>query len=400
MKFCLIGEKLSHSYSKEIHNYLGLDYTLEEVKKEDLESFIKTSDYDGFNVTIPYKRDVIPFLDDIDELAKSVGAVNTIVKRNGKFIGYNTDVYGMKYMISKIGVSLEDKKVMILGSGGTSKTAKALCEFEKAKEIYVVSRTGEINYENCYELFPDVIINTTPVGMYPNNGVKVIDISKFSGLKGVVDCIYNPLKTPIIFDAERHNINSISGLNMLVAQGVKSEELWLDKKIDDCKIEECYLNLIKSKRNIVLIGMPSCGKTSIGKLLAEKLGREFIDSDDEIVKRAKKSIPEIFKEQGEEEFRKLESEVIKDIGKFCSKVIATGGGSPLREENRINLKQNGLIVYIKRDLTSLSSSGRPLSQSVGVEELFKKRKPIYESFSDVEVENEEIEKTVLEIMKI
>ncbi len=402
MRYCLIGEKLGHSFSKEVHNLSGLDYSLNEVKREDLKSFVENSSFDGFNVTIPYKTEIIQYLDVLDETARLIGSVNTVHKKDGKLFGYNTDLFGMEKMAEKIGVTLKDKVVMILGSGGTSKTATALCAKLGAKKVYLVSRSGEINYRNCYEKKDvQVVINTTPVGMFPNNLEKVISLSEFPNLEGVLDCVYNPLKTALVLEAESLNVPASGGLYMLVGQAFGSQKIWQNKEISLSLIDEAYNEVYKGKRNIVLSGMPSCGKSSIGKKVAEKLGMEFVDTDSVIEERAGRKISEIFSLHGEEYFRDLETEVIREVSKRSSTVISIGGGAPLREENRLALKQNGVVVYVKRDLSLLVTNDRPLSQREGVRALYEKRKDIYNAFADVSINNDnDIEDAVKEIIKL
>ncbi len=399
MSYCLIGEKLGHSFSKEIHNKRGLSYELVEIERQNLKEFVKNCKYKGFNVTIPYKQEIMPYLDDIESWAQEIGAVNTVVNENGKWKGYNTDILGMEKMVELNGISLSNKSVMILGSGGTSKTAQALCKKLGVKNVSVVSRSGEINYENCYEKTDtQVIINTTPVGMYPNNQQTPIDLEKFANLVAVFDCVYNPLKTRLISKAKSLNLICCNGLYMLVAQALYAQSLWLKTEFTNSDIENILGEIIKEKRNIVLSGMPACGKTTIGKILAQKLNRQFVDTDELVSIKTGKTIPEIINEQGEKAFRDIESDVIKEVSATNGKVIALGGGVPLREENRINLKQNGLIVYIKRDLSFLVSNNRPLSQRKGVQQIYQERKEIYEKFADITVENNEIETAVKEII--
>ncbi len=388
MRYCLIGEKLPYSFSKEVHSRMGLSFSLKELNIDELKSFIEDNSYAGFNVTIPYKTEIIKYLDGLDDDAKEIGAVNTVVKKNGKLIGYNTDIFGMEKSFNKMGVSLKDKVVLILGTGGTSKTASTLCKKQGVKKVYKVSRKGEINYTNCYNLEDvEVIINTTPVGTYPSNFERPVDLSKFKSLKAVFDVVYNPIKSSLVMQAEELSIPSLGGLYMLVSQAIGAESLWLDKEIESEVIDEIYLTLLKEKRNIVLEGMPSCGKSTIGKEIAKRLNRQFFDTDLLIEEKTSKKPSEIIKEKGEEYFREIESLVVKEVSKNSSSVIALGGGVPLREENRKALKQNGIIIYIKRDLSLLSVTDRPLSEKDGVENLYKKRKNVYEDFADFIVEN-------------
>ncbi|MBR0189152.1 MAG: hypothetical protein IJQ23_02050 [Clostridia bacterium] len=386
MRYCLIGECLSHSYSANIHKWRGLNYELKEVPREGLTDFIKEG-YDGFNVTIPYKKEIIPFLDEVDESAKKIGAVNTVVRRDGKYIGYNTDIEGMRYAVSRKGIFLKDRNVMILGSGGAACTAQALCDKEKAKSCVTVSRNGEINYENCYGLTgTEIIINATPVGMFPNIGVSPVDLSRFNNLKGVFDCIYNPFNTALILQAKKLGIKCSDGLPMLVKQALEAQKLWGIKAADDT--EEIINSLYAEKLNIVLIGMPSSGKTTVGKLVAEILGKKFIDTDAEICAATGKTPAEIIETSGEKAFRDIETETINKIAVGAGAVIATGGGAVLRGENVSALKANGVIFYIKRDLSLLTAENRPLSASGGIARLYGERKALYERAADFIVEND------------
>ncbi|MBO4251660.1 MAG: hypothetical protein J5911_03245 [Clostridia bacterium] len=385
-KYCLIGEKLSHSYSAEIHGRAGLDYTLCEVKKEALKSFVD-SGYDGFNITIPYKREIIPFLDEIDDGAKAIGAVNTAVKKGDKYYGYNTDLNGMRYALQRKGISVSDKNVMILGSGGTSDTAKALCEKDGARSVVKVSRSGEINYGNYGELKEtEIVINATPVGTTPNIGVSPIDLSVLPNVKAVFDCVYNPFKTALIMQAEKLGIICSDGLPMLVKQAILAQELWGVKRERD-ETEEYIDALYKEKSDIVLIGMPSSGKTSVGKAVAEMLGKKFTDTDAEIYNETGKTPAEIIEKQGETAFRNIETAIVKRVAVNSGVVLATGGGAVIKEENICALKANGVICYIKRDLNLLSSDGRPLSKNLGICRLYEERKNLYEQAADFSVDN-------------
>ena len=401
-KFCLIGKTLKHSFSPQIHAYLGdYDYSLVEVAGENLQDFVKSKEYAGYNVTIPYKKDIIEYLDDVQDVAKEIGAVNTVVNKNGKLIGYNTDFYGMNYALFRADISLLGKKVMILGSGGTSNTATAVAKHGGAKEIVIISRSGENNYQN-YHLHKDteVIINTTPVGMYPNNYESLVDLDKFENLEGVLDVVYNPMLTNLLMQARARGIKYSNGLPMLVAQAKKAAEYFLETSINNKKIESIITNLERKIENIVLIGMSGCGKTTIGKLLSQRLNREFIDTDLEIVKKDGRDIPTIFKESGEEYFRKLESEVLSEVGILSGKVIATGGGIVENEQNYFPLKQNGKIFYLVRALEHLDRKGRPLATDLtAVEKIFERRKEKYVNFADYFINNCEIEIALGEILE-
>ena len=386
MRYCLIGERLSHSYSVEIHKGRGINYELKEVPRGGLADFIKEG-YDGFNVTIPYKKEIIPFLDGVDESAEKIGAVNTVVRRGGKYIGYNTDIEGMRYALSRKNICLTDHNVMILGSGGAACTAQALCDAEGAKSCVTVSRSGEINYENCYGLKDtDIIINATPVGMFPNIGETPIDLSCFNNLKGVFDCIYNPFNTALILQAKKLGIKCSDGLPMLVKQAIEAQKLWGIDNADNT--EEIINSLYADKLNIVLVGMPSSGKTTVGKLVAEISGKKFIDTDAEIFNATGKTPAEIIETSGEKAFRNIETETVNKIAVGTGAVIATGGGAVLRGENVSALKANGVIFYVKRDLSLLSAENRPLSQSGGIARLYGERKALYERAADFVVEND------------
>ena len=388
MKFALIGEKLPHSYSKEIHEAFGLNYTLNEVEKGGVERFFKENDYDGFNVTIPYKIEVIKYIDKLSETAARVGSVNTVKRVDGKYYGYNTDVGGMRYMLKRAGVGVKDKTVLILGSGGTSLTARALCDEDGAKKYYVVSRSGEINYDNCYALKGvQIIINCTPVGMYPKNLACPIDIKKFLRLCGVADMIYNPAKTRLLLDAERLGIKCINGLSMLVAQAKRASEIFLGTEIDDGEIDRICSLIEKNTGNIVLVGMPGCGKSTIADLIAKATGRRLVDTDTLICEREGCPIPEIFASHGEDYFRACESRAAAESGKMSGCVIATGGGIVTREENLDSLRQNGKIFFIRRDISLLSRDGRPLSATADLDEMYAKRLPKYLEFADFTVDN-------------
>lgn len=400
MKYCLIGEKLGHSYSKVIHELQGLNYSLVEIPKDKLDEFVKDCP-DGFNVTIPYKKEIIRHLDGLDDSASTVGAVNTVLKRDGKLYGYNTDVFGMEYALKRAEIDLEGKTVLILGSGGTSLTARAVCEKLNARQVFVVSRSGEINYENCYGLGAEVIINTTPVGMYPNVDETAVDLARFNNLTGVFDCVYNPLRTNLILEAQKLGIKCSGGLPMLVAQGLKAEEIWLNKEVPSERYESVIRTLENQKRNIVLIGMPSCGKTSVANALAKVLGKPVFDTDQRVFKNEGKTPSEIILSQGETAFREKESVAVSQVAKESGVIIATGGGAILKCENVKALKRNGVLIYLERALEKLVDDDRPLSKNGAISRLFEQRKPIYESVCDKKVSNDgDIGDTVKEILSL
>ena len=395
MRYGLLGEKLGHSFSREIHNMLGdYAYDLIEVARDDLVSFVRNGDFTALNVTIPYKEAIIPYLDNIDDAAEAIGAVNTVVKRDGRLYGYNTDFYGLEKLINHSKIGIKNRKIAILGTGGTSKTAKAVAEHLKASEILIVSREKRqfsITYDELYDNHSDVevIINTTPVGMYPNDEYCPIELSKFDRLFGVIDVIYNPLRTPLIVEAKKKGIRAEGGLYMLVAQAVRASEIFLNTKYDEKTIDKIYRKLIRNKENIVLIGMPASGKSTVGRMLEKKLSRKVFDSDKYIEHREKISIPEIFATKGEEYFRDLESCVIKELSTKSGIIIATGGGSVLRDKNVDNLKKNGRLYFIDRPLTKLiPTSNRPLaSNAKDIEKRYNERYGIYSRAADVRIDS-------------
>lgn len=399
----LLGEHLPHSFSPQIHKALGNgDYRLFEVAPENLDAFMKEHNFKGINVTIPYKKAVIPYLDVISPEAQKIGAINTIKVKDGKLCGDNTDYFGFQYMIEKSGISVKDKKALVLGSGGASLTVQAVLRDMGASEIIVVSRNGDDNYVNMYIKHTDaqIIVNTTPVGMYPDNLNTLVDLERFENLSGVLDVVYNPLKTRLILDAEKRNIPSSAGLSMLVAQAKKAHEIFFDIEIETSVCEKIENALVMQMCNIVLIGMAGCGKSTIGKVLAEKLQKDLVDTDEMIVNTENKPIPEIFAESGEDYFRWCENVAVNIIGKEKECIIATGGGVVTRPENYNALKQNGIIVFINRDADLLPTNGRPLSQMHGVKALYEKRMPLYREFADIEIDgNGTIEEVADRIIK-
>ena len=390
MKCGLLGRKLSHSYSPQIHSYLGdYSYDLFEKEPEELEDFLRNGDFTGLNVTIPYKKEVIPYLDDLSPVAKKMGAVNTIVRRaDGTLFGHNTDYFGFCSMVKKSGLDVNGKKVLVLGSGGASNTAVAALD-ELGAKVIVISRTGENNYENLSRHYDArVIVNTTPVGMYPNTGTTPVELDSFDDLEGVLDVIYNPQRTLLLLDAENLNIPTENGLWMLVAQAKESAEYFLGSQLDDSIIPEIHKKLTIQMQNIILIGMPGCGKSTVGQALAEKLGRKFVDADQQIESMAGKSIPDIFSQDGESAFRDWETKVLIALGKQSGMVIATGGGCVTQLRNYPFLHQNGTIVWLQRDIAKLPTDGRPLSQANSLEAMFAKRKMLYQAFADITVNND------------
>ena len=386
MKCGLLGRKLGHSYSPAIHAQLGdYAYALYEKEPEQLEDFLRNGDWDGINVTIPYKQTVIPFLDELTPIASKLGAVNTIVRRNGRLIGHNTDYFGFRYLLEQSSYSPGGKKCLVLGSGGASHTAVAVLE-ELGSSVIVISRNGADNYENLLRHSDAaLIVNTTPLGMYPNTGVSPVDLTLFPQLECIVDVVYNPCRTQLMLDAETRGIPAFGGLAMLVAQAWEAAKWFTGNPIPDYKMESIHATLKAQMENIVLIGMPGCGKSTVGALLAEKTGRTFVDADSEIEKLAQKSIPQIFADDGEAVFRNLETQVLAALCRQSGLVIATGGGCVTRWENYPLLHQNGTLYWLQRDWGKLPTNGRPLSKNL--QELFATRKPMYEAFADHVVDN-------------
>ena len=389
MKFGLLGRKLGHSYSPMIFDLMGgYPYELYEWEPEDIEKLLRNGDFDGINVTIPYKKEVLQYLDEIDPLARRLGAVNTIVKRNGRLTGYNSDYYGFRSMVLRTRIDVAGKKVLILGSGGASVTVCAVLEDLGANTV-IISRSGENNYENLH-LHKDaaLIVNTTPLGMYPNNGVSPLDVSGFPALDGVLDLIYNPARTQLLMECEKYGIPGWNGLWMLVAQAKKSAEWFLDSQLPDQVVFDIHRKLRDRMENIALIGMAGCGKSTVGRHLARETGKQFVDADKEIEALAGKTIPEIFTQDGEEAFRRLETQVLSELGKRSGLIIATGGGCVTRDRNYSLLHQNSRILWLKRCPARLPTEGRPLSQKTAPAVLYEERKPLYRLFSDAAIDND------------
>lgn len=406
MKRCgLLGEKLGHSFSPRIHQELGgYEYRLYEKSPQELDVFLKSGDFDGLNVTIPYKQTVIPYCARMSPRAQAIGSVNTLVRRaDGSLWGDNTDYDGFFAMLEQANISLDGKKALVLGSGGASKTVQAVLR-DRGASVVVISRSGPDSYDNL-DRHADarLVVNTTPVGMYPKNGAAALDIRRFPRCEAVLDVVYNPARTRLMLDAEACGIPAFGGLLMLVGQARRAAEIFTGNQIDAAVTGRLTAKLARETQNIALIGMPGCGKTTVGRALADLLGRPFYDADEQIEARAGRKIPDIFAQDGEAAFRKLETEVLAELSRQSGAVIATGGGVVTREENRDLLRQNSTVVWLQRDLHSLPLAGRPVSQSRPLNELAAERMPLYRAWCDAAVEvcgPEETAKAIQRELKI
>lgn len=394
MKYGLIGEHLKHSYSCEIHAQIAdYEYELHEIPPSGLGGFLKKREFNAINVTIPYKQDVIPYLDEISDTAKRIGAVNTIVNRNGRLYGDNTDFAGMLALAKHIGVDMKGRKVLILGTGGASKTGHALAEYMGAQSVFYVSRSGKdgsITYEQAVTEHSDaqIIINATPVGMFPKQDGRPIDISAFPKLEGVIDAIYNPLRTNLILDAQERGIPAEGGLYMLSAQAVHASAVFRDIPLDESLVDKAFKSVKNDKQSIVLIGMPSSGKTTVGRILAEKCGKQLADTDEYIVRKIGMPISDFFAKHGEAEFRKIEKETVAELSATGGRIIATGGGAVLDTENVRALKQNGVLVFLDRRPENLiATDDRPLaSRRSALEKLYAERYDIYCAAAELHID--------------
>ena len=406
MKYGCIGEHLPHSFSKEIHAEIAsYAYELKELTPEELPAFMAAKDFLGINVTIPYKQAVIPFLDHIDETAEAIGAVNTVVNRGGELWGYNTDLFGLTRLIRRAGLDLSGCKVLILGTGGTSRTAAYAAEALGAGQILKVSRTGRddaVSYEDALRDHSDaeIILNTTPCGMYPHPDAQPLSLRSFGSLRGVADVIYNPLRTRFILEARALGLPAEGGLYMLVAQAVRASELFLDTAYPEDLTDRVYARILRRKENLVLIGMPGSGKSAVGHILAEKTGLPFCDTDQLIVEKAGKPITEIFRDSGERAFRDLESEVIRDLSLRGGIIVSTGGGAVLCPENVTVLKQNGRLFWLDRDPDALiPTDDRPLADTADkIRSLYQKRYPVYKSAADEIIPVHDVPEKIAEII--
>ncbi len=387
MKCGLLGRKLGHSYSPQIHSYLAdYSYELFEREPEEVGDFLKNGDFAGINVTMPYKQAVIPYLDECSPLARRLGAVNTVVRRNGKLIGHNTDYFGFISMAARSGLQPAGKKCLVLGSGGVSKPAVAALE-EMGANVVIISHKENTPETLAKHSDAAIIVNATPVGMFPNVDASPVDLDFFPVLEGVLDLIFNPARTELMLQAERRGLVAMGGLWMLVAQAKEASEWFLNSPISDEMIGKIHSILRTQMENVILIGMPGCGKSTVGAALAEMTGRKLVDADAAITEKAGKTIPEIFAQDGEDAFRSIETEVLAELGKQSGLIIATGGGCVTRSRNYPLLHRNGSIFWLRRDLDALPTEGRPLSQQNDLADMYRVRKPMYEMFADHTVDN-------------
>lgn len=388
MRCGLLGRKLGHSYSPQIHAHLGsYSYDLFEKEPEEVENFLRSGDFNAINVTIPYKQTVMPYCDELSETARRIGAVNTLVRRpDGSLIGHNTDYFGFLSTVKRTGLIPAGKKALIIGSGGASKPAIAVLE-ELGANVVVITHKENTPDNLSKHSDAALLINATPVGMYPNTGVSPVELSLFPRLEGVIDMIYNPARTKLLLDAQARGLVAENGLWMLVAQAKEAAEWFTGQPISDNVIASIHRQLQRQMENIILIGMPGCGKSTVGKILARQLGRTFVDADAAITEAAGMPIPEIFAQSGEEGFRRIETQVLAQLGKQSGLVIATGGGCVTRSENYPLLHQNGTCIWLIRDLNQLPTDGRPLSQKQNLEQMYRIRKPMYQHFSNLTADN-------------
>ena len=404
MKCGLLGEKLGHSYSPQIHAELAdYEYKLYEKAPNEVEDFVRRGDWHGLNVTIPYKKTVIPFCDELSETARAIGSVNTLLKRpDGTIFGDNTDAFGFETLLTQtLKADISGWKALVLGTGGASVTVCAMLR-KRGAQVVPISRSGKDNYTNLeWHRDAKLLVNTTPVGMYPKNGASLVDLGVFPKLEAVLDVVYNPARTALLLQAEKRGIPCAGGLTMLVAQARRSAEIFLAHALPDGEIARITRQLARQMQNVILIGMPGSGKSTVGRLLAEKLGRPLLEADKELEKGAGMSIPVIFANEGEAGFRRRETRILSELGKQSGTVISTGGGCVTREENYPLLHQNGVIVWIRRDLNSLAREGRPLSLNADLSAMYAVRAPLYEHFADFTVENDgNAEDTVNSILEV
>ena len=404
MKCGLLGRKLSHSYSPQIHAMLGeYEYLLYEKEPEELDEFLASGSPDALNVTIPYKKAVLPFCSKLSDTAQAIGSVNTMKKLpDGTWYGDNTDAFGFENLLLSNKMDVAGRKVLVLGSGGASVTVCAVLKKLGAREVVVISRSGDSNYTNLIRhADAQFLVNATPVGMYPCNGEKAVDLSCFPLLEGVADVVYNPARTALLLQAEELGIPCVSGLRMLVAQAKRSSEIFTGTAIADSEITRITASLQNEMMNIVLIGMPGAGKSRCAEALGAILNRPVVETDAAIEKAAGKTIPAIFAADGEDAFRALETSALAEAGKRSGIIISTGGGCITREENYNLLHQNGHIFWLQRDISLLAKDGRPISLRSDLNELYAARRPLYERFADTVIDNNgSIENTVSRMLEV
>ena len=400
MKCGLIGEHLGHSFSPQIHAELAdYSYGLFELPPDKVGDFVKNSQLDAFNVTIPYKKTVIPFLDEISPEAKAIGAVNTVVRRNGKIYGYNTDYFGFEYMVRSSGISVMGKKAIVFGTGGAAFTVFAVLRDMGVRELAVIGIEDNTPENIAKHADSEVVVNATPVGMYPNNLKAPVSLAAFPKCQLVLDVIYNPARTALVLEAEERGITAVNGLPMLVAQAAKAFEFFTGDICEEGCIEGITADIGRATRNVILVGMPGCGKSKVGRQLAKSLGREFFDADDEFTKMHGITPAEAINTLGEDKFRLMEHDTLCALGKKSEALISTGGGAVTREFNYPVLHQNGVIIFLERNLKNLSSKGRPLSQKMPVEELYRRRIDAYHRFADIEIASTEVIELTAKKMK-
>ena len=388
MRCGLLGEHLTHSFSPRIHKMLcDYEYKIYDIAPKALEDFVKNGDLDGFNVTIPYKKAVFSFIDEISPEAQAIGAINVVVRKDGKLYGHNTDYFGFAYMLDSAKINVSGKKAILFGNGGAAATIRAVLSDRKIRELIVIDKDENTPENLALHSDASLIINATPVGMYPNNRKAVTDLSLFPKCEAVLDIVYNPARTELMLQAEKRGIVAVGGLSMLVAQAARGFELFTGEKYENGIIEKIIDRICRDTQNIILIGMPSCGKSTVGSLLASSISRSFFDADAEFEKMHGISPEMAINTLGEAKFRDMEALTLAELGKMSGAVIATGGGAVTREENYPSLHQNGIIVYIKRDINKLSTEGRPLSKAGSLEALYENRRTAYERFADIIVEN-------------
>jgi len=400
MKCGLIGEHLGHSFSPQIHAELAdYSYKLVELPPEAVGDFVRNGELDAFNVTIPYKKDVIPFLDGISPEAEAIGAVNTVVRKDGKVYGYNTDYFGFTYMLDSLGIEVKGKKAIVFGTGGAAFTVFAVLKDKGVRELAVIGIEDNTPENIAKHGDAEIVVNATPVGMYPKNGNAPVSLKAFPSCMAVLDVIYNPARTALLLEAEELGIPAVNGLPMLVAQAAKAFEFFTGDTCEEGCIEKICGSISKSTRNIILVGMPGCGKSTVGKRLAKALGRAFFDADDEFASMHKITPAEAINTLGEDKFRIMEHQTLEELCKKSEALIACGGGAVTRDYNYPTLHQNGVVVFLERELSNLSSEGRPLSQKTPVEELYRRRIDAYLRFSDIRIKSTEVPDMTVEKMK-